>query len=275
MKFEGSAGEYLDIVEVTSNENCYLLKERIESALTLLWFQNNDSIIEIDGVEHNFQKNEMVFYTEFHRVVPKSVSGVRMIRFNRSFYCIADHDSEVSCKGLLFFGANQLPVITIEEESIEKLQLLYKMFLLEMKSEDRLQLEMLQMMLKRLLILCTRIYKASNLDKLSEESKIDLVREFNFLVEQHFRELHEVSGYADLLHKSPKTLSNLFAKFAEKTPLQYIQDRRLLEAKRLLRYSDKTVQEIAYEIGFKDLQTFSRFFKKKETVSPSEFKEKI
>ncbi len=274
MVYEGSAGEYLNVDEITSNQNCHILKEKLESALTLLWFENDDSIIEIDNVRHSFQKNEVVFLTEFHQVVPIAVSEVKMIRFNRAFYCIIDHDSEVSCKGLLFFGANQLPVIQLNGVELEKIETLWKMFLLEMQSVDNLQLEMLQMMLKRFLILCTRIYKANHLTQLPENNKVDLVREFNFLVEQHFKEKHTVVEYADLLHKSPKTIANLFKKYANKSPLQYIQERRMLEARRLLRFTDYTIKEVAYAIGFKDIQTFSRFFKKMEGVAPREFKEK-
>jgi hypothetical protein len=77
--------------------------------------------------------------------------------FNRAFYCIADHDSEVGCKG--FFGASQFPKITIPDEELEKFEILWKMFAIEMESKDDLQNDMLLMMLKRLLILCTRIYK--------------------------------------------------------------------------------------------------------------------
>lgn len=273
MEYDGSTGEYLNVAEITSNKNCYLLKEKRESCLTLLWFENDTSIIEIDNVQHQFKKNEVVFLTEFHQVVPISVSEVKMIRFNRSFYCIVDHDSEVSCKGLLFFGANQLPIIDLKEPELDKVQTFWKMFLLEMDAIDSLQLEMLQMMLKRFLILCTRVYKHSNVTLVKETTKVDLVREFNFLVEQYFKEKHTVAEYADMLNKSPKTISNLFIKYANKSPLQYIQGRRMLEARRLLRYTDNTIKEVAYEIGFKDLQTFSRFFKKIEGISPSEFKE--
>jgi AraC-like DNA-binding protein len=75
-----------------------------------------------------------------------------------------------------------------------------------------------------------------------------------------------------MLNKSPKTLSNLFKKYNEKSPLQVIQNRTILEARRLLRYSDKSIKEIAYEIGYEDIQSFSRFFKKVEGISPSDFK---
>jgi AraC-like DNA-binding protein len=48
----------------------------------------------------------------------------------------------------------------------------------------------------------------------------------------------------------------------------------MLEAKRLLHHTYKSVKEIAYEIGFEDLQTFGRFFKNAEGISTTDFKEK-
>jgi AraC family transcriptional activator of pobA len=253
-------------------DDCNIFKDTIEGSLTVLWFQSDSNILVIDGEEYNFKKNEIVFLTEFHKVTVTKLDKIRFLKFNRSFYCVIDHDAEVGCKGILFFGASQLPIIQIPEKELEQFDILWKMFNIEMSSEDNLQIEMLQMMLKRYLILCTRLFKSQE-SYPNEKVELDLVREFNFLVEQHFKSKHTVSEYAELLNKSPKTLSNLFSKISSKTPLQYIQERKMLEAKRLLRHSKLQIQEIAYEIGYDDIQTFSRFFKKKAGVSPSEFKE--
>ena len=142
----------------------------------------------------------------------------------------------------------------------------------EMASNDSLQEEMLQMMLKRLLIIYTRIYKSQvNLSQVENEST-DVIREYYFLVEQHFKEKFSVAEYSDLMNKSPKTLSNIFKKLGSKSPLQYIKDRRMLEAKRLLSYTDIPVSEIGYQLGFSDIQSFSRFFKREEGVSPKDFR---
>ncbi|WP_271768973.1 helix-turn-helix transcriptional regulator [Aquimarina algiphila] len=273
MIFLGNIKEYLQL-ETINSQNNDVLKKTIESSLTILWFESDLNELIIDGKSHIFFKNQIVFLTEFHRVIIKDIKQIRFLRFNRPFYCILDHDTEVGCKGILFFGASQLPVIQIPEEEVDKFETLWKMFTIEMQSDDSLQIEMLQMMLKRYLILCARIYKSQeNYPSKKEDS--DMVREFNFLVEQHFKTKHSVSEYAGLLHKSPKTLSNIFSKIGSKTPLQYIQDRKMLEARRLLHYTNKQIKEIAYEIGYDDIQTFSRFFKKQEGISPSEFKEKI
>lgn len=270
MKFTGSAEELLHLEHV-DHTNCNVLSETPESSLSVIWFYSNDNRLIIDGVEHCFHKNQVVFLTEFHQVEIRYVDQIRLLRFNRPFYCILDHDNEVSCRGLLFFGASQLPIIQIPEKEVETFEILWKMFSIEMESDDNLQIDMLQTMLKRYLILCTRIYKQqANLE--DKEEELDVIRTFNFLVEKHFKSMHTVAEYADLLHKSPKTLSNLFSKLSGKSPLQFIQERRMLEAKRLLRYSDMQVKEVAYHLGYEDLQTFSRFFKKKEGQAPSEYK---
>ncbi|WP_109301431.1 AraC family transcriptional regulator [Aquimarina sp. AU474] len=273
MIYKGKSLEYLQLEKIHSN-NCYSQTETLENPLTFLWFETNNNSITIDNIEINPLANQIICLTEFHKVDISKVCNAKMLRFNRPFYCVVDHDSEVGCKGILFFGASQLPIFSIPNEELETFQTVWKMFEIEIQSNDELQQEMLQSMLKRFIILCTRIYKSShNYDKL-ENNKTDIIREYNFLVEQHFKTNHTVAEYAAMLHKSPKTLSNLFSKLSHKSPLQYIQDRKMLEARRLLTYTSKSIKEIAYEIGFEDLQTFGRFFKKKQGISPTEFKEK-
>ncbi len=272
MKYIGTTSEYLCL---TTNdiESCNILNESVENCLTVLWFtQSNQNKLIIDGDEFVFSKNEIVFLTEFHKISIDILENVKLLRFNRPFYCILDNDIEVGCKGALFFGASQVPIITIPEEDLDKFETLWKMFIIEMQSSDNMQRDMLQMMLKRYLILCARIYKPK-IQYPIENRDFDIVREFNFLVETHFKSIHSVTQYAELLHKSPKTISNLFRKFNSKSPLQFIQERKMLEAKRLLIYTTKQIKEIAYDLGFEDIQTFSRFFKRNEGMSPSKYKE--
>jgi len=271
MKYIGRTDEYFELNNV-DHTNCERLHDTQENQLLLLWFTTDDNKLNIDAIDHTFNKNQIVFLTEFHQVEIKKIHGVKLLRFNKPFYCILDHDSEVGCKGILFYGSTSLPILSPSESEVEILETVWKMLMIEMESKDRLQLEMLQMMLKRILILCTRIYKGQENFKAVDHSKVDIIRDFNFLVETHFREKHTVSEYASLLNKSPKTISNLFKKINSKTPLQIIQDRRMLEARRLLRHTDKGISEIGYEIGFNDIQAFSRFFKKYEGSSPSDFR---
>ena len=273
MRYLGETGEFFELQRINST-NCTPLNEQLNDTLRLLWFTSDNNEVRIDGAPYIFNTNDIVCLTQFHSLKYEFVHTVNLLRFNRPFYCILDHDSEVGCKGILYYGASNVPVIYPDSMEVEILETAWKMASLEFEMNDNLQLEMLQMMLKRILILCTRIYKKQeNLEQLTT-SQNDLVRNFNYLVESHFRKKHAVADYADLLYKSPKTVSNVFKKLGEKSPLQFIQDRIVLEARRLLHYTDKDISEIAYEIGFSDVQSFSRFFKKKEGLAPTNFREK-
>jgi AraC-like DNA-binding protein len=272
MKFIGNNRECFEVVHVT-RENSEVLKTSKENELSLLWFDSDDNKLIIDNKEYLFKTNDIVCLTEFHKVKTEKISSLKLLRFNKPFYCILDHDSEVGCKGILYYGAFNLPIFQLPKEDIEILETVWKVLYMELESTDSLQLEMLQMMLKRILILCTRIYKTQVNYESLDMVHIDLVRAFNFLVEKNFKELHSVVDYADLLSKAPKTLSNLFKKLGNKTPLQFIQSRLLLEAHRLLKYTDQSISEVGYALGFKDIQSFSRFFKNQEGISPNEYRD--
>lgn len=272
MIYRGPANEYLAI-EVISASYLEALVEPVKNALMVLWFTQDGNQLKIDGKDFEFNKNELICLTEFHKLENLEIKEARLIKFNRAFYCIYNHDSEVGCKGLLFFGAQNLPFMQLTKQEIEVFQTVYRMFNLEFEQQDHLQLEMLQMMLKRFLILCARLYKKQRKIHLESE-QLDLVREYNYLVEQHFKDLHNVADYANLLHRSPKTLANYFKRVSDKTPSEFIKNRRMLEARRLLIAGSLTVKEIAYELGFEDLQTFSRFFKREEGCSPMTFKKR-
>ncbi|WP_445384733.1 helix-turn-helix domain-containing protein [Robiginitalea sp. IMCC44478] len=272
MKYTGSNQELISILnenEVTAES----LNQRNENDFMLIWFKSDSNFTTIDSKRYEFESNQIVCLTEFHKLSDVNIKNARVIRFNRSFYCILDNDEEVSCKGLLFFGANNVPVIDISSSEIEIFETVFKMFQLELKTDDNLQLEMLQMMLKRFLILCTRAFKKQTEYNSLNHQQQDIIREYNYLVEKHFREKQSVKEYAEMLYKSPKTLSNLFSKIGERTPLEFIHHRILIEAKRLLIHSNQSIKEIAFEIGFEDQQSFSRFFKNKAGISPLHYRE--
>ena len=271
MQYRGSNRELL-ILECIEGKPGGSIPIPIPGELTFLWFKKNQAI-KVDGLIHNLRARQILCLTEFHWIETNSLKEVRFLRFNRSFYCIKDHDNEVSCKGLLFYTAAHPPIITIPKSETEIFEILWKMFSIEMTTTDNLQFEMLQMMLKRFIILCTRIYKSQHRVDNNKGNNWDLIREFNFLVEVHFRNEHTVRAYAAMLNKSPKTLSNYFLQQGKGSPLHTIHERIMLEARRLLRYSDKSIKEIAFEIGYEDIQTFSRAFRQHEGITPSDFRE--
>ncbi len=239
----------------------------------ILWNQGANQILLVDGVEYQFSEQMIVALGIFQAYSLERSEQVTIWRYNRNFYCISDHDHEVSCIGLLFYGASDVMLLQTTSEEQRKLQLLLQVFEDELRTHDTIQGEMLRALLKRLIILLTRLAKQQFLiDKSLTGGDLDLVRKFNVLVEQHFKKHHTVSMYAGMLNKSPKTLSNFFALYNSKTPLEVIHDRIDLEARRLLIYTDKSIKEIGYELGFEEHTHFSNFFRKHNNISPSDFR---
>ena len=250
------------------SENCGIVR--------ILWNRNPVPVrFYIDDAAIDFKPDQILTTTFFHHITfEKSSLPVTSFLFNREFYCLAEHDSEVSCNGILFYGTQDIPVINISKDQLLKFKSLYDVFVDEFNTPDKIQGDMLQMLLKRLIIICTRLAKEQLILKKIDNAQIDIVRRFNFLVDIHFKTKRQVSEYADLLNKSPKTLANLFLLYNQKTPHQIIHERVALEAKRLLHFSEKNSKEIAFELGFDEPAHFSKFFKKVVGLSPTEYREK-
>ena len=242
---------------------------------TFIWANSEAIELIIDSVPLTLKPNNILALTPIQYLQYVKGEDVIVYQFNREFYCIKDHDQEVSCVGILFFGNTNIPVINLNNKEQQKFKSLHEVFIDELETKDNIQAEMLRMLMARFIIKSTRLLKAKEgIVETLKSSKVDLLRSFNFLVEQHFKKEHSVSFYADKLFKSPKTLSNNFAKL-NRSPLQIIHQRIVLEAKRLLTYTDKTAKEIAYEVGFDDASHLSRLFKKYTSQSPSEFKKSL
>lgn len=248
-----------------------LLKANAQNLFTFIWATEERIALEIDSVKVVLEPDQILSLTPFHNLQYVNGSKAIVFQFNRDFYCIKDHDKEVGCAGLLFYGNKHLPVVSLDTSEREKYKQLYQVFVDELDTDDNVQAEMLRILMTRFIIKTTRLIKAQTSITNITADKQELIRQFSFLVEVHFKNEHSVSFYASQLHKSPKTISNYFSKH-DRSPLQLVHDRIVLEAKRLLMYSDKSAKEIAYEIGFDDPSHLSRLFKKQTGTSPSSFR---
>lgn len=218
--------------------------------------------LEIDHVETTLGRGEVIALTPFHHIEFKAIEGeYAALMFNSNFYCIFGHDSEVSCNGFLFNGGSRLMRLTLTDDETAALEELAKGFAREYEVRDNLREEMLRILLKRFIILCTRMARDRSGITAERENGFDVVRQYMVLVDNHFREKKQVKEYADMLNRSPKTLANLFSAYRLPSPLHIIHERIGTEAKRLLLYSSRSAKEIAVLLGFEDLAAFSRFFK--------------
>lgn len=242
---------------------------------TIVCNRRNDQAVTIDGVSYRFPANSILPLVANQHFIFERPDELFAWQFNRDFYCIADHDSEVGCVGFLFYGIRHPLFVALSDAELQHISLIEKLCIEDMEIKDRMQGEMLRTLLKRLIINVTRIAKKQTEQyELFTDEKMDIVRMFNLLVEGNFKKEHEVQFYAAALNKSPKTLANLFALFNYPAPSRLIRQRILLEAKRYLHYTDKSAKEIAYALGFDNPAHFSRFFKQYSGSSISSFREK-
>jgi AraC family transcriptional activator of pobA len=128
----------------------------------------------------------------------------------------------------------------------------------------------------QLLDLLVRIVRIANRDRPTADSppgpQADLVARFRAMVEEHFRSSLPIAEYADRLGVSIPRLRAACINIARRAPLDIVQERLFLEAKRLLLYSNMTVAEIGYFLGFEDPAYFTRFFTRRAGQSPRRFR---
>lgn len=240
---------------------------------TIIWNKGKAQTVTIDEIDYEIGANfilPIMMNQSFQFERPENIVAWQ---FNREFYCIFNHDAEVGCIGFIFYGPSPTMFVTLEAENKERMEKLLTSFEEEFESDEEIKGEMLRMLLVRLIIKITRLAKKQYLgsEEVIEE-KFNLLRQYNLLVETHYRKERQVQFYAGLLNKSPKTISNIFSLYSKKTPLQIIQERIIAEAKRLFYYTDKSVKEIADCLGFEDVAHFSKFFKNCTSQKPSDMK---
>jgi len=108
------------------------------------------------------------------------------------------------------------------------------------------------------------------------ETKASQVTAFNSflrILEDNFRRNEGVSFYADKMNMSERNLNIICKNNFQKSVLEIIETRKLIEAKRMLLYSDKTVSEIGYELGYNEKSYFTRVFHNRMDITPTRFRE--
>ena len=101
--------------------------------------------------------------------------------------------------------------------------------------------------------------------------KLSYVQTFLRLVRTHYRKERAIAFYADKMFISPKYLSLIIKEATGRSAATWIDQYVLQEAKNLLRYSGKNVQQIAYELNFTNQSSFGKYFKHLTGLSPTQF----
>jgi len=99
-----------------------------------------------------------------------------------------------------------------------------------------------------------------------------LLKKFRSLINEQFKQVHDVASYADQLFITPGHLSEVIKQQSGKSAIEHIHERLILEAKRLLFHTETSAKEIAYKLGFEDASYFNRFFKRITLQTPKEYR---
>ena len=120
-----------------------------------------------------------------------------------------------------------------------------------------------------------RVYRKQYPEQGEKSTKPELVTRFIQLMQQHYSDHFSVEQYAEKLNISAKHLIELCKTHTGKTPLQYIKEYTIAEAKKLLFHTQLSVKEIAYQLNFDDPANFSKYFKAATNYTPVEYREGI
>lgn len=103
---------------------------------------------------------------------------------------------------------------------------------------------------------------------------LELYRRFSRVLERDFAAHHDAAHYADALAMPPAALSHALTQVAGKSTKELVTERVMIEATRLLRFTDRTVGEVAFQTGFSDPLYFSRAFKRHSGEPPTVFRDR-
>ena len=239
-------------------------------------YLKKSSEITLDFNTHHCKDNSLFFISpsQFYQFPENKLNEGIILYFNRDFYCVEIHDKEVSCDGILYNNIFNVAQLILPPDEIVAFENILEEIKSEFENEDTGLEEMLRLLLKKIIIKSTRLYKKQNhlQPDYIEKDNLDFLRKYSALVEKEFFSKHSVSDYAEMLNITPKNLLKKIKIISDKTPNELIKNRLLLEAKRYLAHSELSSKEIAYKLGYEDEAYFTRFFNKYVGNTPIQFR---
>ena len=250
-------------------------KEEQTKHFKIFWIEDGSGAFQVDFQSFSIKKSGLFFLSpgQVLKIKEANISIGYQITFNKEFYCVETHGKEIACNGVLFNNVYRAAMITVDVGDIAIFRQIMDNMLQELQHPGPAHQDMLETYMRMLLIQALRKLEEQPepVSKITDESN-RLVSDFIALVDKHFRTIHSVAEYAEMLFVSPKSLAKRLKALNYPTPTEMIRERIILQAKRELRYSDKSVKEIAFELGFEDPAYFTRLFKKAEKDSPQTYR---
>jgi len=259
------------------HDNCLQQFQRL-NCYTVILMTEGEAKLFADHAEYKVKANSMMFFSPYQafKLNGRRIEGY-ILNFHSDFLCVYKHHKEVACNGVLFENVYGSPKMFIEKKDTDEFLSLIAQIKAELQKARLAQNELLVSYLKIFLITATRLKIGSNrTDESSVGPAIPVVlQQLKEAIEAHYRNKHSPSEYAELLCISGKTLAKLTRGHLNKTPTDLIVERIMVEAKRDLYLTNKTIKEIAFNLGYDDEFYFSRLFKATMDVSPQNYRKTV
>jgi YesN/AraC family two-component response regulator len=247
---------------------------------SVIWIQQGEGQAKVDFSEYVFEKDSMFFFTPYQPFMiqgTKDLEGI-VLDFHPNFFCIHKHHQEIACNGVLFNNIYNPPFVKVDETARQTFDIVLTQMRLEMQTPALAQYEQLVAYLKIFLITASRLKVAQQPEAkqdYADKKEPFILQNLKDFIEAHFKTKHSASDYADMLNISPKALAKITKNHFNKTITDLISERIVIEAKRELYLTNKSVKEIAHDLGYDDEYYFSRFFKNNADVSPQMYRETV
>lgn len=261
-------------------DNVYFDHIQRNNYFSLIWVQEGKGKVKADFAEYEFEANTLFAFSPYQPYMITAKESIKRIAiyFHSEFFCIFKHHKEISCNGVLYNNIYNPPFVKVDEPSAATFQMLSEQIKTEMQNADLAQYELLVSYLKIFLITAARLktrQQPEAAEVLKDQKEPFILQKLKDAIEENFKTKHSPADYAELLYITPKALAKITKTHFNKTLSSLINERIIIEAKRELYLTVKSVKEIAYELGYEDEYYFSRFFKVNAEVSPQLYRDTV
>lgn len=233
-------------------------------------FQKGSGTHVIDFVSYQIKDHQihLVFPDQVHQwYIEKGTVGYQLMISRAWFEKLL---SSLRFSALFY---QNYPVVDLSEDIFQSVLYEFQSIQKEMQAE-KIFWEMIQKRCEIISLLISKSVEKAFKDYEAFHNS-PVISKYLSLIDLNFKKERSVSFYAEKLHISANYLNIISKKSLHTSASSLIQNRILLEAKRLLKVSEMSVKDIVYDLGFYDHASFSKFFKSNTGMTPSQFKEKI
>jgi len=239
---------------------------------SIIYVTGGSSILQIDFDDYIALENRIFFIDKYKIWNFSKINKLKgiMVQFTDSFYnhIYTGNPKLKSDQTLIGEIPPFVKLMTSEKNEWENLMNIMSYEYLSAKKNSK---EVICLILKALIVIYRRESQAEGKIFESHQKK-QYINEFRKLVNNRFYTLRTARDYAHELNITPNYLNALCQEYFFKSVTEIIQERIILEAKRLLIHTSMSVAEICYKLGFQDTSYFGRYFKKVVGMTPKNFR---